>query len=201
MVSWEDSKGNRQTHSRAAGLLFRSLLNWSRCAACGALGLQPGIEPVPPSRGSVESQSLLHQGRPPELWFITAGRYKAAWASHRAQRARPRGDQARAPRSPPVEPHSDNTCDAPLPPTTGSPRRPGARGLTAGWPHGPALPGTSNPGSQKESRCSGLPRRLSSKASACQCRRRGLDPWVRNIPWRRAWQPTAYSCLESPVDR
>ena len=28
---------------------------------------------------------------------------------------------------------------------------------------------------------------------ACQCRRRkrcGFGPWVRKIPWRRAWQPT-----------
>ena len=24
----------------------------------------------------------------------------------------------------------------------------------------------------------------------CQCRRRGLGPWLRNIPWRRKWQPT-----------
>ena len=23
-----------------------------------------------------------------------------------------------------------------------------------------------------------------------QCRRPGFDPWVRKIPWRRAWQPT-----------
>ena len=23
-----------------------------------------------------------------------------------------------------------------------------------------------------------------------QCRRRGFDPWVRKIPWRRKWQPT-----------
>ena len=23
-----------------------------------------------------------------------------------------------------------------------------------------------------------------------QCRRPGLDPWVRKIPWRRVWQPT-----------
>ena len=36
----------------------------------------------------------------------------------------------------------------------------------------------------------GLPRYRSSKESACQCRRGGLDPWVRNIPWRRKWQPT-----------
>ena len=31
----------------------------------------------------------------------------------------------------------------------------------------------------------------------------GFDPWVRKIPWRRAWQPTpAWSaCLEDPMDR
>ena len=28
------------------------------------------------------------------------------------------------------------------------------------------------------------------KESACQGRRPGFDPWVRNIPWRWAWQPT-----------
>ena len=31
--------------------------------------------------------------------------------------------------------------------------------------------------------------------------RRGFDPWVREIPWRRAQQPTPYSCLENPTDR
>ena len=34
---------------------------------------------------------------------------------------------------------------------------------------------------------------LSSKESACQCRRckrRRFDPWVRKVPWRRKWQPT-----------
>ena len=33
----------------------------------------------------------------------------------------------------------------------------------------------------------------SGKEPACQCRRhkgRGFNPWVRKIPWRRAWQPT-----------
>ena len=34
----------------------------------------------------------------------------------------------------------------------------------------------------------GLPWRLSSKEFACQCRRRGFDPWVRKILWRRKWQ-------------
>ena len=26
--------------------------------------------------------------------------------------------------------------------------------------------------------------------STCQCRRHGLDPWIRKIPWRRKWQST-----------
>ena len=30
----------------------------------------------------------------------------------------------------------------------------------------------------------------SGEESACQCRRRGFDPWFRKIPWRRKWQPT-----------
>ena len=27
------------------------------------------------------------------------------------------------------------------------------------------------------------------------------DPWVEKIPWRRAWNPLQYSCLENPMDR
>ena len=27
------------------------------------------------------------------------------------------------------------------------------------------------------------------------------DPWIRKIPWRRAWHPLQYSCLENPMDR
>ena len=34
----------------------------------------------------------------------------------------------------------------------------------------------------------GLPWWLSGKESACQCRRRGFDPWGRKVPWRRKWQ-------------
>ena len=33
----------------------------------------------------------------------------------------------------------------------------------------------------------------SGKEPTCQCRkckRYGFDPWVRKIPWRRAWQPS-----------
>ena len=37
----------------------------------------------------------------------------------------------------------------------------------------------------------GLPWWLSGNESACQCRRHRFDPWVRNIPWRRAWEPTS----------
>ena len=39
----------------------------------------------------------------------------------------------------------------------------------------------------------GLPRWLSGKESACQCRRHGFDPWPRNIPWKRKWQLTPQS--------
>ena len=34
---------------------------------------------------------------------------------------------------------------------------------------------------------------LKVKEPACQCRRHkryGFNPWVRKIPWRKAWQPT-----------
>ena len=39
----------------------------------------------------------------------------------------------------------------------------------------------------------------SGKELTCQCRRhkrRGFDPWIVKIPWRRAWQPTPVSLLE-----
>ena len=36
----------------------------------------------------------------------------------------------------------------------------------------------------------GLPRWLSGKESACQCRGLGFNSWVRKIPWRRKWQST-----------
>ena len=40
-----------------------------------------------------------------------------------------------------------------------------------------------------------LPRQSSGKESACQCRRHkrhGFEPWVRKIPWKKAWQPTPW---------
>ena len=39
--------------------------------------------------------------------------------------------------------------------------------------------------------CMSLPGGTSSKEPTCQCRRHkrcGFHPWVRKIPWRRAWQ-------------
>ena len=42
---------------------------------------------------------------------------------------------------------------------------------------------------------------LSGKEPACQsrrCKRCRLDPWVRKVPWRRAWQPTPVFLLGEP---
>ena len=39
----------------------------------------------------------------------------------------------------------------------------------------------------------GFPGGTSGKGPTSQCRRHkrhGFNPWVRKIPWRRAWQPT-----------
>ena len=39
----------------------------------------------------------------------------------------------------------------------------------------------------------GVPGGVTGKESTCQdigCERHGSNPWVQNIPWRRAWQPT-----------
>ena len=45
---------------------------------------------------------------------------------------------------------------------------------------------------QKEEQISGFPRQHNGKEPACQCRRCrrcGLCPWVRKIPWSRKWYP------------
>ena len=42
-------------------------------------------------------------------------------------------------------------------------------------------------------RCIDIPGVASGKEPACQCRRhkrRGFDPWIGKILWRKAWQPT-----------
>ena len=39
----------------------------------------------------------------------------------------------------------------------------------------------------------GFPGDTSGKEPSFQCRRLkrcGFDPWIRKIPWKRAWQPT-----------
>ena len=43
----------------------------------------------------------------------------------------------------------------------------------------------------------------SGKVSSMQetHKRLGWDPWIGKIPWRRAWQPLQYSCLENPMER
>ena len=44
--------------------------------------------------------------------------------------------------------------------------------------------------------CWGFPGGASGKEPACQCRRpkrRGFNPWVGKIPWRRQWHPTPVS--------
>ena len=50
----------------------------------------------------------------------------------------------------------------------------------------------------------GFPGSASAKEPTCQCRRckrYGVDPYVRKIPWRRAGNPLKYCYLENPMDR
>ena len=42
---------------------------------------------------------------------------------------------------------------------------------------------------------------LSGKEFACQCRRQGLDPWVRKIPGEGNGSPLQYACLEDSMGR
>ena len=41
----------------------------------------------------------------------------------------------------------------------------------------------------------------SGKDSACQNRRLWFYPWIRKIPWRRAWQPAPVFLPGGPMDR
>ena len=47
----------------------------------------------------------------------------------------------------------------------------------------------------------GIPRWLSGKESACQCRRYRFNPWGNKIPWRRNSNPFQYYYWENPTDR
>ena len=60
-----------------------------------------------------------------------------------------------------------------------------------------------NAGSQGRTWFKGIPRGSVVKNLPANAghKRHGFDPWVRKIPWRRAWQPTQYSCLENSMDR
>ena len=49
----------------------------------------------------------------------------------------------------------------------------------------PQVQGTAGMQVLLHSKESGLPWWLSGKDSACQCRRRRFNPWVRKIPWRK----------------
>ena len=50
----------------------------------------------------------------------------------------------------------------------------------------------------------GIPGGSDGKEHACQGRRykrRGFDPWVGNMPWRRKWQPILGFLMEDSMDR
>ena len=49
-----------------------------------------------------------------------------------------------------------------------------------------------------------FPGGASGKELACQCRKHKgwrFNPWVRKIPWRRAWQPTSFFLPAKSMDR
>ena len=54
------------------------------------------------------------------------------------------------------------------------------------------------PESERTSPHFGFPGGTSGKESACQCRRRRVDPWVRKIPWRRNGNPLQYPWTQEP---
>ena len=50
----------------------------------------------------------------------------------------------------------------------------------------------------------GFPGGAGGKEPTCQCgrcKRRGFDPWVGKVPWRRRWHPTPVFLLGNPRDR
>ena len=50
----------------------------------------------------------------------------------------------------------------------------------------------------------GFPAGPRNKEPVCQPRRHKrskVHPWIRNIPWRRAWKPMPGFCLGNPMDR
>ena len=65
-------------------------------------------------------------------------------------------------------------------------------GFVEGNPNGPQHPDgrQSLPSRGVVTGEGGFPGGSVVKNPPCQCRRRGFDPWVGKISWRRAWQPT-----------
>ena len=49
----------------------------------------------------------------------------------------------------------------------------------------------------------GLPRGHSGRACLTmqEMQETQVEPWFREIPWRRKWQPAPISCLENSMDR
>ena len=50
----------------------------------------------------------------------------------------------------------------------------------------------------------GFPGGASGKELICQCRsgkRHEFNPWVKKIPWRRAWEPTPVFLTGESVDK
>ena len=46
-----------------------------------------------------------------------------------------------------------------------------------------------------------IPRWLTGKESACQCRRHSFNPWIWKLPWRRKWQSTSvFLPKKNPMD-
>ena len=43
--------------------------------------------------------------------------------------------------------------------------------------------------------------RVAQMIICLQFRKRGFDPWVGKMPWRRKWQAVQYCCLKNPMDR
>ena len=58
-----------------------------------------------------------------------------------------------------------------------------------------------NDGLALDTRRKGLPRWLSVKESACQCRISGLDPWSERSPGGGNGNPLQHSCCENAIDR
>ena len=68
--------------------------------------------------------------------------------------------------------------------------------------HAWGIPWTEEPGGLQSIKLKSVRQDWRNLAQQCRRRRRrGFDPWVRKIPWRRKWQPTPVFLLGNPMDR